>query len=64
MPEVIKAKQEAKKTWETSRRQDDKRRYRHANKTAEKAVATANALAMNEFYEEFESAKGEIIKHI
>ena len=41
---AIKAKKEAKKTWETSRRQDDKDRYREANKAANKPVATTKAL--------------------
>ena len=50
--EVIKAKKETKKMWETSRRQEDKDRYRSANKAAKKAVATTKALAMNELYEE------------
>ena len=36
---MIKAKKVAKKIWETSRRQEDKDRYRQANKEAKKAVA-------------------------
>ena len=55
MQDVIKAKKIAKKIWETSRREEDKDRYRQANKAAKKAVATTKALAMNELYEEFES---------
>ena len=47
---MIKAKKVAKKIWETSRRQEDKYRYRQANNAAKKAVATAKALAMNELY--------------
>ena len=52
MQEVLKAKKVAKKIWETSRRQEDKDRYRQANTAAKKAVATTKALAMIELYEE------------
>ena len=45
--------------WGTSRRQEDKDRYRQVNKAAKKAVATAKALAMNELYEELETPEGE-----
>ena len=58
MQEVIEAKQVAKKIRETSRRQEDKDRYRHANKAAKKGVATNKALAMNELYEELETPEG------
>ena len=58
--EVIKAKKVAKKMWETSRRQEDKDRYRQANKAAKKAVTTNNVLAINELYEELETPDGEI----
>ena len=51
--EVIKAKKETKQIWETSRRQEDKDRYRQADKAAKKAVATTKALAMNELCEEW-----------
>ena len=57
--EVIKAKKVAEKIWETSRRQEDKDRYRQANKAVNKAVATNKALAMNELYEELETPEGE-----
>ena len=57
--EVIKAKKVAKKIWDASRRQEDKDRYRQANKAAKKAVATTKALAMNELYEELETTEGE-----
>ena len=57
---MIKANTVAKKIWEISRRQDDKDRYRKANKSAKKAIATTNALAMNELYEELETTEGEI----
>ena len=57
--QVIKTKKEAKKAWETSRRQKDKDRYRQANKAAKKAVATAKAQTMNELYEELETPVGE-----
>ena len=57
--EVIKAKKVAKKIWETSRMQEDKDRYRQANKAAKKAVAATKALAMNELYEELETPEGE-----
>ena len=57
--EVIKAKKVAKKIWDASRRQEDKDRYRQANKAAKKAVATTKALAMNELYEELETPEGE-----
>ena len=57
---MIKAKKVAKKIWETSRRQEDKDRFRQANKAAKKAVATNKALAMNELYEELETPEGEI----
>ena len=40
-------------------RQEDKDRYRQANKAAKKAVATTKALAMNELYEELETPEGE-----
>ena len=56
---VITAKKMAKKIWETSRRQEDKDRYREANKAAKKAVATNKELAMNELYEELETPEGE-----
>ena len=59
MQEVIKTKNVAKKIWDASRRQEDKDRYRQANKAAEKAVATTKALAMNELYEELETPEGE-----
>ena len=59
MQKVIKAKKVAKKTLETSRRQEDKDIYWQANKAAKKAVATNNALAMNELYEELETPEGE-----
>ena len=55
---MIKAKKEANKMWETSGRQEDKDRYRQANKAPTK-VATAKARAMNELYEELEPPKGE-----
>ena len=48
--EVIKAKKVAKNVWEASRKQEDRDSYRQANKAAKKAVATANARAMNELY--------------
>ena len=48
--EVIKAKKEATQMWETARWQDDKHRYRQANKAAQKAVATAKPQVMNELY--------------
>ena len=64
MQEVIKAKKETKKIWETSRRQEDKDRYRSANKAAKKAVATTKALAMNELYEELETPEGETERKI
>ena len=57
--EVIKVKKVAKKIWETSQRQEAKDRYRQANKTAKKAVATNKALAMNELYEELETPERE-----
>ena len=57
--EVLKAKKVAKMMWETSRRQEDKDRYRQANKAANKAVATAKALAKNELYEDLETPEGE-----
>ena len=38
--EVITAKKVAKKIWEASRRQEDKDRYRQANKAEKKAVVT------------------------
>ena len=57
--EVIKAKKVAKKIWDASRSQEDKDRYRQANKAAKKAVATTKALAMNELYEELETPEGE-----
>ena len=44
----------------TSRRQEDKGRYRQANKAAKKAAATTKALAMDELYEELETPEGEI----
>ena len=59
MQEVIKAKKVSKKIWDASRRQEDKDRYRQANKAAKKAVATTKALAMNELYEELETPEGE-----
>ena len=40
-------------------RQEDKDRYRQANKAAKKALATTKALAMNELYEELETPEGE-----
>ena len=43
--DVIRAKKETNKVWESSRRQEDKDRYRQANKAAKKAVAIAKALA-------------------
>ena len=49
----------AKMMWETSRRQEDKDRYRQSNKVAKKAVATAKALEMNYVHEELETAEGE-----
>ena len=57
--EVIKAKKVATKIWVTSRRQEDKDRYRKANKVAKKGVATTKALAMNELHEELEKPEGE-----
>ena len=57
--EVIKAKKVATKIWVTSRRQEDKGRWRQANKVAKKAVATTKALAMEELYEELEIPEGE-----
>ena len=57
--EVIKAKKVANKIWDASRRQEDKDRHRQANKAAKKAVATTNALAMNELYEDLETPEGE-----
>ena len=59
MQEVIKAKKVAKKIWDASQRQEDKYRYRQANKAAKKAVATTKALAMNELYEELETPEGD-----
>ena len=56
---MIKAKKEANKLWETSRRQEDRDSYRQANNAAKKAVATTKALAMNELYEELETPEGE-----
>ena len=50
MQEVITAKTQARKMWETSVRQEDRDIYRQANKAANKAVATAKALAMIEKY--------------
>ena len=57
--EVIKANKVANMIWETSRRQEDKDRYRQANTAAKKAVATTKALAMNELYKELETPEGE-----
>ena len=57
--EVIKAKKEARKTWETPGRQYDIDRYRKANKAAKKAVGTAEARIMNELYEEQETPESE-----
>ena len=57
--EVIKAKKEARKTWETPGRQYDIDRYRKANKAAKKAVGTAEARIMNELYEELETTESE-----
>ena len=56
---VIKVKKVANKIWDASRRQEDKDRYRQANKAAKKAVATTKALAINELYEELETPEGE-----
>ena len=39
--EVIKAKKETKKIWETSRRQEDKDRYRQTNNTAKNSYFSA-----------------------
>ena len=57
--EVIKANEVANKIWETSRRQEDKDRYRQANTAAKKAVAATKALAMNKWYKELETPEGE-----
>ena len=55
MHEVITAKTETRKMWETSGRQEDRDSYRHDNKAVEKAVVTAKARAMNVLYEELET---------
>ena len=60
MQEVIKAKKEAMKMWETSVRQiATGRQTRRANKEATKAVVQAQARAMNELYEELETPECE-----
>ena len=56
---MVKAKKVTKNIFEKSRRQEDKDRYRQANKVAKKAVATTKALAMNELYEELETPEDE-----
>ena len=55
--DVMRAKKETKTTWESSRRQENKDRYRQANKAEKKAVVTAKALAMSAWYEEFEQLR-------
>ena len=45
---MIKAKKVAKKILETSRKHHDNDRYRQANNSAKKAVATTKALAIND----------------
>ena len=55
---MIKGKKVAKNILETSRREDGKDRYIQANKAAKKAVATGEARAMNELYDEVETPEG------
>ena len=59
MQEVITAKTDAMKMWETSGRQDDRDSCRQENKAAKKAIATAKARAKNVLYEELETAEDE-----
>ena len=57
--EMIKAKKEAKKKWETSERPEDRESYRQANKEAKRAVATAKAQSLDELYDELETQEGQ-----
>ncbi|XP_049958147.1 uncharacterized protein LOC126474713 [Schistocerca serialis cubense] len=51
---VIKVKKDAKRQWDLTGRQEDRKDYRSARKMAKRAVAKAKAEAMEEVYEELE----------
>ena len=60
MQEVIKAKKDATNIWETSRRQEDKNRYRHANKISiQDSCKTSNCVRCRDVGSE-ESTREEV----
>ncbi|XP_022248506.1 uncharacterized protein LOC111087152 [Limulus polyphemus] len=56
--EKVTKKKEAKKNWDSSGSEEDGEAARTAKKEAKKAVAQANASAVNDIYEELETPVG------
>ena len=57
--EVVKRKKEAKKRWETSGSEEDRARFKTANKEAKRAVAQAKAKARDDVYDELGTPEGQ-----
>ena len=55
----IKAKKDAKKSWDKDRTDENRKCYKQAKKEAKRAVGRAKAEAWNEVYEELKTTKGE-----
>ena len=60
---IVKEKNELKKRWELSGLQEDRRRFRVANKRSKKGVARAKAAALDEWYKELDTPEGETKIH-